>query len=175
MKITAFEIKEHRLRKNLFGYNTHDVESLKEIAASAIEYTNRKSNLLEEKLKMTMDKLSSHEKRESVLKDTITTAQKMVEDLKNTAFREAELIIAEARQQADEITRQARDRILGLQDEIFQLKKQRIEFETSIKAIIEYHSNVLLLEEEEAKKADEDVAKLKFFHKTKPTSANKGG
>jgi cell division initiation protein len=163
MKITPLEIREQRIRKKLLGYDVHEVEALKELTAEALEEAARKITVLEEKLKDMASSLSEHEQRETMLKDTITTAQKMVDDLKNNAKKEAEIIIAEARQQADEVANQAKKRALAIQEEIFQLKKHRIELETSIKAILDYHSSVMLIEEKEARKADEETEKLKFF------------
>jgi cell division initiation protein len=163
MKITPLEIKEHKIRKKLFGYDVQEVEVLKEFTAVALEQANKLITELEEKLKDTASRLSEHEQRETMLKDTITTAQKMVDDIKNNAKKEAEIIIAETRQQADEITKHAKKRVQAIQEDILQLKKQRIELETSIKAILDYHSSILLMEEKESRKADEETEKLKVY------------
>lgn len=165
MKITALEIRSHQLKKAMRGYDVREVESLRDLAADALEEAGREINTLEERLRNANASLAGHIANENTLRDTITTAQKMVEDLKSGARREAELILAEARLQAEDIVRQAHRRAQGLQEEIFRLRKQRAEIETQIKAIINYHSTTLLLEEEEAGKADEEADKLKFFPK----------
>lgn len=165
MKITPLEIREYRLGKKLFGYDVHEVEALKELTALALEEAKKKITGLEDELKGMASRLVEHEQREAMLKDTITTAQKMVDDLKNNARKEAEIIIAEARQQAEDISKQAKKRVQEIQEEIFQLKKQRIEIETSIKAVLDYHTSIILLEEKESRKADEEAEKLKFFPK----------
>jgi len=154
MKVTALEIRSHQFNKALRGYDTKEVESLKDLAAEALADAAREIAELESKLKDSTRRLSEHIERENVLKNTITTAYKMVEDLKNNAKKEAELIVAEARVRADEIIRDAHNRATALQEEIYRLKKQRIEIETAIKAIIDYHSSTLFLEEE-YKKLDE--------------------
>ncbi|MBI2401023.1 MAG: DivIVA domain-containing protein, partial [Deltaproteobacteria bacterium] len=81
------------------------------------------------------------------------------------ARKEAELVIAEARLQAEEIVRLAQSRASQVQDDIYRLRKQRKELEASINAIIDYHSSVFLTEEEGARKADEETDKLKYFSK----------
>ena len=165
MKITALEIRSHQIKKSIRGYDVRETDSILEMAADAIEEATREINRLEDRLKETSDSLAEHMANESILKETITSAQRMVEDLKNNARKEAELIIAEARMQADEIVRQAHTRASQVQDEIHRLKKQRIELESKIKALIDYHSTTLLMEEEEARHADEESEKLKFFSK----------
>lgn len=154
MKVTALEIRSHHFNKALRGYDTKEVDSLKELAAESLADAAREIAELEDKLKDSASRLSEHIEVENVLKNTITTAHKMVEDLKNNAKKEAELIIAEARIKADEITRDAHNRATALQEDIYRLKKQRIEIKTAIKAIIDYHSSMFFLEEE-YKKLDE--------------------
>lgn len=166
MKITPIDIRSHHLKKSFRGYDVRDVETLKELAANALEDASRDINILEEKLRDSSDRLSYHIANESMLRDTITTAQRMVEELKNSARKEAEILITEAKLQAEEIVRQAQTRSVQLQEEIFRLRKQRIELETSIRALIDYHSTTLLMEEDESKKADGDSEKLKFLPKS---------
>lgn len=165
MKITALEIRSHQIKKSIRGYDVRETGSILEMAADAIEEATRETNRLEDKLRETSERLAEHMANENILKETITSAQRMVEDLKNNAKKEAELIVAEARLQGDEIVRQAHSRATQVQEEIHRLKKQRIELETKIKALIDYHSTTLLMEEEDARRADEESEKLKFFSK----------
>lgn len=165
MKVTSLDIRSHQLKTSFRGYDIREVEALRDLAANAVEEATRENSILQEKLKDATERLAEHIANENMLRDTITTAQRMVEDLKVNARKEAELLIAEARMQAEEIVRQSQDRATLLQEEIYRLKRQRIELETSIKAIIEYHSSTLIMEEGESKKADEESEKLKFFSK----------
>jgi len=89
----------------------------------------------------------------------------MAEDLKVTAEKEAGFILREARLKAEDMLRQASRRAVEIQEEIQQFKKQRIEIESSIRALLDYHTKILELGEEEARKADEELDKLKFFTK----------
>ena len=165
MKTTSMDIRSQSLKKAVRGYDRRDVEAMRDLAADAIEDYARENTVLEEKLKDTMSRLQEHMENEAILKNTITSAQKMVDDLKANARKESELIVAEARGQADSIVKQAHDRAAELQDEIYRLKKQRIELETSLKALLSYHSSTLIMEEDDSKKSDIDSEKLKFFKK----------
>lgn len=166
MKVTALDIRSHQLKKSMRGFDTRDVEAMRELAADSLEDATREISLLDEKLRNATARINEYAANERVLKDTITTAQKMVDELKNNTRKEAELIIAEAKLQAEEIVRQAHNRASQLQEEIFRLKKQRIELHTSIKSIIDYHSSTLLMEEDESRKADSESDKLKFLPKS---------
>jgi len=166
MKITPIEIKGYTFRKKALGYDPHEVESLKERAASTLEDANREKAHLEEKVRELEARLSEHLKNESLLKDAITTAQQMTMDMKENARKEGELIIAESKVRGDDIIRQAQSRASNISDDILRLKKQRAEFEASLKALIYYHTTQILIEEEESTKADLEADKIKYM----PTS-----
>jgi len=163
VKITPMDIRSHQLKKSMRGFDPRDVEALKELAADALEDAGRDIASLEEKLKTAQTRLDGQLANEAILRDTITTAQRMVEDLKTSARKEAELIIAEAKLQGEGLIRTAQTRHQQLQEEIYRLKKQRKELEISIKAVIDYHSSTLMLEEKEAKKADEAADRVRTF------------
>lgn len=163
MKITPMDIRAHQFKKKMRGYDPRDVEVLKDLAAEALEDAGRDIASLEERLKDALTRLDALVGNETVLRETLTTAQRMVEELKGSARKEAELIIAEARLQGEGIVRQAQTRLQQLQEEIFRFKKQRKELETSIKAVIDYHSSTILLEEEEASRLDEAADRVRPF------------
>lgn len=165
MKITALDVKGHALRKSFRGYDVKEVEELRDAASEAMAEAAREIMDLKEKLEEADHRIKEYASNENVLREAITTVQRMAEEMKSNARKEAEILLAEARLQADEIIRQAQSRSSSLQDEIFRLRKQRKELESSIKAVIDYHSSILLLEEEGARKADEESDKLKFLPK----------
>ena len=165
MKITPLEIRGYQFKRSFKGCDAQEVEKLKELASDTLEEAMRANAVLEEKLREANERLSEHMANERTLRDAITTAHSMVEDLKTGAKREAELLIAEARLQGEEIVRQAQSRSLELQDEIFRLRKQRAEIESSIRAILDYHSSMLTIECDESRKADGESEKLKFLPK----------
>ena len=165
MKTTSMDIDAIKLKKKAFGYDTSQVDALKTLASNGLADAARELNQLKEMLAKSMKDLLAHEEREEILKKTITTAYEMAEGLKGNASKEAEIIIAEARVRANEILMQANRRAADIQNEIFLYKRQRIDLERSLKNILDYHSHLLEVGEEEAKKADEDLETLKFFTK----------
>lgn len=165
MKVTPLEIKSHGLKKSFKGYDVREVEELRDMAADALEESAKEIMALQEKLKDLTERNREYAANETILRETITTAQKMVDDLKMNARKEADLVVAEAKLHAEEIIRQAQSRAAQVQDDIYRLRRQRKELEASIKAVIDYHSSVFLTEEEEARKADEETDKLKYFSK----------
>lgn len=165
MKLTPLEIRNHELKKSMRGYDVRDVELLRELAADALEDAAKEIMRLDEKCRTMEARLAELVGNETILKDAITSAQRMAQDMKNNARKEAELIVAEAKLQGEEIVHNAQLHATRLQDEIYRLRQQRIELQNSIKAVIDYHTTTLLLEEDEAKVLEEDVDKLRFLPK----------
>ena len=165
MRITPLEIRNHGLKKSFKGYDIKGVEELRDMAADALEEAAREIMTLQEKLSDISERNREYAANENILRETITTAQRMVDDLKTNARKEAELVVAESRLHAEEIIRQAQSRASNVQDDIYRLRKQRKELEASLKAILDYHSGVFLAEEEEARRADEETDKLKYLSK----------
>ncbi|MFQ5480145.1 MAG: DivIVA domain-containing protein [Thermodesulfobacteriota bacterium] len=163
MKITPIEIKGYALKKKAFGYDTREVDSLKDLAAGALEEANREKTLLEEKIRELSEMLTHFQKNEAILKEAITTTQKMSIEIKESAKKEAELIIAEAKVRGDDIIRQSQARSTDIGKEIVGLRKQRAEFEASLSALLDYHTTKILMAEEESEKADTEANKIKYF------------
>ncbi len=163
MGIKSIDIREFPLRRSTFGYDKKDVEGLKELCIDSLTEASRTVTKLEDELRHARRGLTEHEQREGVLKDTITTAHKMVDDLKENANREADLIKAEAHQKADEITRHAHQRVIEIQQEISRLKAQRLELEVTMQATLNYHMSMLNLEGTEARDRDMEGDKLALF------------
>jgi cell division initiation protein len=84
--------------------------------------------------------------RELTLKETLLTTQRVTDDLKANARKEAEIIVAEAELRGEKIVQAADDRRIQLISEIQELKRQKISFETSLRAVVESHLRLLDLD-----------------------------
>lgn len=163
MGIKSIDIREFPLRKSTFGYDKKDVDTLKELCVESLTEASRTVTKVEDDLRHARKCIAEHEKREDILQNTLTTAHKMVDDLKENARREADLILAEARQKGDEITQHAHQRVLEIQQEISRLKAQRLELEVTLQATLNYHMSMLNLEGTDARDRDMESDKIALF------------
>jgi cell division initiation protein len=86
-----------------------------------------------------------------------------MEQMKDNAQKSAEVIIADAEVKAEKILIRANSRLVRLQEDISELKRQRVQMEVRIASIIEAHSRLLEMGREEQKEIDEDDAKIKLL------------
>jgi len=81
-----------------------------------------------------------------MLKETLLTTQKVTDELKSNARREAELLLADAGLRAEKVVLAAEEQRLELVNEIREIKRQRIDFESSLRALLDKHLRMLDLD-----------------------------
>ena len=92
--------------------------------------------------------------REKALQDTLMTAQKMAEEVKENARREAQLVVREAELQGDKLVEEARAVEARLRNDISAFKRTRGRLVEDLQAVLErYHR---LLSSELEAEADDD-------------------
>ena len=146
MRITPIEIQQHQFKTRLLGYDTAAVDSFLEMLADEIERLQKQNNELKEALARTRTALEEMREREKALQETLMTAQQVSEELKDNARKEAEILVAEAHVEGEQVVRDAVGRRVQLISEIQDLKRQKVSFEGSLRALIEGHLKLLELD-----------------------------
>ena len=146
MRITPIEIQQHQFKTRLLGYDTAAVDTFLEMLADELERLHKQNNELKESLARTRTALDQLRERERALQETLLTAQQITDELKNNARREAEVLIAEAHLEGEQVIRNAAERKMQLINEIQELKRQKISFESGLRALIESHLKLLDLD-----------------------------
>jgi cell division septum initiation protein DivIVA len=107
MRYTPVELRHVRLGRALFGYKRDEADKVLEEVADSFEEVWRERGELADKLEDLEKLLADVKQRETLLANTLVSAEKAAADAKESAKREAELIIAEAHQEARSIVRTA--------------------------------------------------------------------
>jgi cell division initiation protein len=108
MRYTPVELRHVRLGRTLFGgYKKDELERLMEDVADSFEEVWRERGELADKLEDLERLLTDVKQRESLLASTLVSAERAAVEAKEAAKREAELILAEAHQEARSVTRAA--------------------------------------------------------------------
>ena len=146
MSITPIDIQQHQFKTRLMGYEKSGVDHFLELLAEELERLHRQNQETREELARTRSSLEEMRSREVTLRETLLTTQKMTDDLKANARKEAEIIVAEAEIRGEKIIRDAEARRIQLISEVQELKRQKISFETSLRAVVESHLRLLDLD-----------------------------
>lgn len=143
MRLTPLDIQQQQFRTALWGFDTKEVDAFLDLLAADVEELIRQNNALKEDLKRKDAELADHRERERTLKETMITATRITEDIKQNARKEAEIVIGAAETQAEQIIQNAHTRLVRIMEDIDELKRQKAQFEASLGSILSAHQKLL--------------------------------
>ena len=143
MRISPIDIQQQQFKSRPFGYEKAGVDRFLESLAEELERLLRQNQDLQEELARTNATLAEMREREETLKETLVITQKITEELKTTARREVDVLMAEAEIKAERLMRNAEERRVQLIEEIQETKRQKIDFEVSLRGLLEKHIRML--------------------------------
>ncbi len=153
MKITPLEIKKQEFKTSIAGYDKGEVKAFLDLVRAEVESLIRENSILRDELKEALKKIEDHRGKERILQETLISAREMKNDLIEKAKKEAELIVADAEIRARKILEDAQKKVADLSSEINMLRRQKKEFLTKFKQLLEYY-NLIIYESEEAEERD---------------------
>jgi len=160
MRISPIDIQQQQFKSRPFGYDKAGVDRFLEMLAEELERLIRKNQDLQEELARTNAALAEMREREETLKQTLVTTQKVTEELKSTARREVDVMMAEAEVKAERLMHNAEERRSQLIEEIQEIKRQKIDFEVSLRGLLEKHIRMLDLNTVALEQQDADAKML---------------
>ncbi len=149
MKISPIDIQQQQFKGKLFGgLNPDDVDSFLQAVAQEMEGLNRENTIFREQTQKMAAEADVLAQREKDLRDTLLAAQKITEEMKINAQKEADLIVAEAEVRAERILADAENKLVELKNDVQELRRQKIQFESSFRSLLESHNKMLSIHEE---------------------------
>jgi len=107
MPYTPVELRHVRLARSLLGYNRSAVEELLAQVADSFETVWRERHELADRIEEMEAELGTLREREHALTETLVVAERAATNVKEQAKRDAELIVAEAHNEARSVSRNA--------------------------------------------------------------------
>jgi cell division initiation protein len=150
MRVAPFDMRQHRFRTVLRGFDKTEVVALLTEAADDYEHALRENDRLRQDLTRIEALLGEHRDREANLRNTLLTAQRLADDMKESAQNEAKLIVREAQGRADLLLQKAQARLEEVERDINEMRLRRRGVESSLEASIQalYHALEFVREQE---------------------------
>ncbi|HKJ98286.1 MAG: DivIVA domain-containing protein [Desulfotignum sp.] len=165
MGVTSLVVRQKEFKTRFRGFDVQEVDAFLEDVAAQLESLDRTvQGLAEEKRRLDLEN-QGYRKRENAMKNAMIQSQKVLDQMKENAKKSSQNIIANAEVEAEKILSRAHKRLSQLHSDIIELKRQRIQLEMQISAVLESHSKLLEMTKEENKAADETDATLKFINR----------
>ena len=123
--LTALDVRRYDFGNALRGYDRARVDQFRDQVAEELERLTRANQDLELKARNFLEQLKSFRDRDKALNDALVSAQQLRGEIREQAEREAQLIVREARAEADKGLHQVRDDIRRAEEELQQLWRAR--------------------------------------------------
>src|SRR5688500_12903576 len=136
MKVTPLDLRQQRFQTVMRGYDRGEVNAFLAEAADDYENALRENDRLRQELAKSEAVLNEHRSQEKNLRNTLLTAQKLADEIKESAEREGARILREAEGRSDLLLQKCQVRVEEVQREIDSLRMKRREVETSLEGII---------------------------------------
>jgi cell division initiation protein len=138
MKITPLDIQQQQFKGKMFGgLDQEDVDAFLQSVAAEMEGLVRENNELKEQQARQSRELLDSAEKEKELREVMLAAQRITEDMKSNARKEADLIISEAELKAERIVADSERQLADLKTRIEEVRRQKVQFEMSLKALLD--------------------------------------
>jgi cell division initiation protein len=143
MRITPLDIQQKQFPMKLRGFDVEEVYAFLEIVREELEDQLRDNASLKENVQRLENQIKEYKDMETTLRETLMTAQQMVEDYKTNARKEAELLVKEAELKSDSLLKEAQEKVIKIHEDIVDLKGIRRHFKEEVKRLVEGHLKML--------------------------------
>jgi cell division initiation protein len=165
VKITPLEVHNHQFGVSFRGYDRDEVRSFLAMVSEEFEQSISETTRLKDQMSELRTQLSETKTREKSIQKALEAADRISREIKDTARRESEVLVKEARLKANKMLEQAQGRVQTVEDRIHELKSMRERFEHRLRGVLEEHVNTL----DRARR--EESGEEKLFVLQRPTTA----
>jgi cell division initiation protein len=158
MKVTPLDLRQQRFRATFRGFDRNEVAAFLAEVADDYEQALREADRLQQELARSEAMVNDHREHERNLRNTLLTAQKLADEIRENAEHEGQRMVREAEGRSELLLQKAQARFEDIQREIDGLKLKRRDAEASLEATIAAIRNALdFVREQEQRDRDEKI------------------
>jgi cell division initiation protein len=148
MKISPMDIQRQAFGRKMRGLDADEVRAYLNIVAEEVAALQMERDRLHHEVQEVRSLLEEHRQRETILKNTLLMAQRVSEEIKENARKQAETVVKEAEIQSDHLIELAQSRAHEVERGILDLRGHRTSLRTDVRALINRLTQILDLQEE---------------------------
>ena len=137
MRVAPLDMRQQRFKTVFRGFDKAEVVGFLTEAADDYEHALREIDRLRQDLGRVESLLTEHRDRESNLRNTLLTAQRLSDEIKDAAQNEARLVVKEAQGRSDLLLQKAQLRLDEVERDINEMRLRRRGVEGSLEASIQ--------------------------------------
>lgn len=143
MRVTPLDIIQKQFTASRKGYEIDEVRAFLEEVRESMEDLLKDNQRLRETVQRKEQEIEELRVSESDIKETLMLARRLTEDLQRNARREADVIVGEARLEAERILLATADERRTMQEEVISLRTSKVRLIAEVRAVIEAHRRLL--------------------------------
>jgi len=147
MKITPLDIQQQTFQVRFRGYDQEEVHEFLRAVSETVEALVRENADVKERADKLEREAVELRQKEASFNDLLVTTQKMAENLKETARREADLILKEAELKSEELLKLAQADLRAIQRDLLDLRKDRVLAIEKMRSFLQMLSKMIAIEE----------------------------
>jgi len=158
LSVMPLDVRQARFATVMRGFDREEVTTFLEQTAECFEQALRENDRLRQDIGRLEGALNQFRALEGSLKNTLMSAQKLADDMKENATQESARLVREAEGRSEMIVQKALSRLEDVQREIDGLKLKRKDAEVTLEATIATLKNTLeFVREQEAREREEKI------------------
>lgn len=156
MRVAPLDLRQQKFKTVFRGFDKTEVVAFLTEAADDYEHALREIDRLRQDLTRMEALLVDHREREATLRNTLTTAQKLSDGMKEAAQNEAKMIVREAQGRGDLLIQKAQARLEQIERDITDLRLRRRGVEGSLESSIQalYHALEFIREQDQQREGE---------------------
>jgi DivIVA domain-containing protein len=123
--LTPLDVRRYEFGKAMRGYDPERVNQFREQVAEELERLSRINQDLDAKARGFHEQLRAFRERDKAINEALVSAQQLRGEIREQAEKEAQLILREARADADRLVEDARAEIRRIEDQLGTLERAR--------------------------------------------------
>ncbi len=149
MRLSPLDISKQEFSKSMRGFDPAEVRAfLEKVSDELAELEAENKRLAQQNLKATTQ-LESYEQMEKSLRESLLTAQKTLEEARTSTEREHDLLLREARAEAEQIVHEAQRNVHEIREELRRLTVQRDAYIKRLRFLLSSQQELIDMLEEE--------------------------
>ena len=143
MRVTPLDIINKQFTAGRRGYDPDEVTTFLEDVRESLEELLKENQRLREQGARRDREIEEFRGNESDIKDTLLLAKRLTEELERSSRREADVIIGEARLEAERVLMAAADERRDVQEEVIALRASKTRLVAEVRGVISAHAHLL--------------------------------
>lgn len=143
MRMTPLDVQSNGFARRLRGYDAEEVDSFLRMVSADYEGLVRENDSQADRIRRLERRVEELSAQEDLLKETLTSAKAMTEEMRTNAERKAEIRLAEVEVRAEKILDAAHRRAARLAQDIREMRALRSRLAEALRSTAETHIALL--------------------------------